>query len=362
MSLDFSQRSSVLFLELINTKAKRPLFAEEVVIGEASFTGEGLESTLILSPAAGQTKLVNDVALFYDRLPLETLFSEVSDKTVIAETVELTAQSVLDTLNERFKLGFSDEDFDLESLVFEEGFLSLTAKPNGLVYTGVLTVPYTSDLIRLSVLLGDGIVVGFESPTLELKNQVVFTSNTTSKYVNSEGNLLYANTPGDEMIILTDQVIELAMSTRIVADNNSLVPVDKHYDVKIPNPGRWGSLLNVAIPAHMGYITDHYDVEVRVQTVDGRNNHIWKLEKSGTILRWMYTTTARLLAGIVSSPAYNVASVLMLPPQHTELMAGGTISPDGALLGNVTTTLTAVKKDGTGSPLVLAMTTNITNA
>ncbi len=171
MALDFSKKSDVLFLDLVNTKATRALAANEITIGApgAGTTG-GKNTTVHLTAVAEAANLKGEADFHFDRLDLTTLFSSVQLGVSMTDA-ELTTLDIAARLNTAFGLGFSDLDIVSETIDHDAKpeSVTLTAVSTGLVYTGSVVVPLVWPVVKddLATVMGDGVADGFDAPELQ---------------------------------------------------------------------------------------------------------------------------------------------------------------------------------------------------
>lgn len=149
MALDFSKKSSLLILDLINTKSKQPLVAAEIVVGPATVAegDERYNSQLEITPSGTNSKLISKGVLRYNRIDVAAMFAPVLDDATIQDEEGLSVAAILNTLNSRFALGLSDEDFDITLIVKDVGTVSIFTLEDGRVYTGQLTLPLQAALL-----------------------------------------------------------------------------------------------------------------------------------------------------------------------------------------------------------------------
>lgn len=168
MALDFSKKSDVLFLDLVNTKATRALVANEVTIGApGAGTAGGKNTTVHLTAVADAVNLKGEADFHFDRLDLTALFAGHTLSVEVVDGID-SALEIAAVLNAKFGLNISELDIEDTAIDVpnEPASITLTALASSLVYTGSVEVALTYPKDDLNTLMGDGIAEGFEQPTL----------------------------------------------------------------------------------------------------------------------------------------------------------------------------------------------------
>lgn len=294
MALDYTKKSSALILDLINTKAKRTLLAEEIDYGvPIPNEEEGAErnTLLVISPASGNERLLNDADLKYNRISLETMFGNVTQALFEDTPENFTPEAFLSAINAKYKLGLSNEDFDFATFKVEDGSAELVAFTDGLVYTGTLKLSVNT-LEYLNLIMGDGNLDGFVAPNLDeedaifdevpaypMKNNV----KPSAAYLNSSGNL-FNNIAGANYISSTDGDMEGCI--RVRSGTSGPVPTTNTYRMtKPPADQVWYINCHIGIAKARGAILDLYDVEIHIrQRSTGRVAKTQVLENPGAEL------------------------------------------------------------------------------
>ena len=172
MALDFSKKSDELFLELVNTKAKRALTKEEFTIGSpGAGTGTGGKNTTVQLTAAEAVSetLIGQSDFHYDRLDLAQVFTGQTLSFEVAES-DTTTLDIVAKLAAKYNLGLSELDIESHPIDKDSKPTSVTlvSVSTGLVYTGSLdvTLTWASQAEDMATVMGDGEADGFEKPNV----------------------------------------------------------------------------------------------------------------------------------------------------------------------------------------------------
>ncbi|MGD7773311.1 hypothetical protein ACQCZE_20715 [Escherichia coli] len=178
MALDFNKAAKSLLLDLINTKATRPLTEQELQFGTPAASSEHSKNTVIqLDAAAEAENLQGSQQFYYDRLALSDVFADAIDDVTFQlphGTDSIKASELVSKLVTKFGLAsltgeIQEETFQLSAGTV--GQVTLTAIEGGLVYTGTLQVALTyaaAPKDNLATVLADNVAEGFVKPTVSV--------------------------------------------------------------------------------------------------------------------------------------------------------------------------------------------------
>lgn len=169
MTLDFNKAAKSLLLDLINTKATRPLTEQELQFGTPAASSEHSKNTVI--------QLEGSQQFYYDRLSLSDVFADAIDDVTFElphGTDSIQASELVSKLVTKFGLASLTGEIKEETFQLSAGTVAqvtLSAIDNGLVYTGTLQVALTyaaAPIVKddLATVLADNVAEGFEKPTV----------------------------------------------------------------------------------------------------------------------------------------------------------------------------------------------------
>lgn len=180
MALDFNKAAKSLLLDLINTKATRPLTEEELQFGTPGASSEHEKNTVIqLDAAAEAENLQGTQQFYYDRLALSEVFAEVTGDVTFElphGTDSIQASELVSKLVTKFGLASLNGEIKEETFQLSAGTVgqvTLSAIDNGLVYTGTLQVALTyaaAPIVKddLATVLAANVADGFVKPTVSV--------------------------------------------------------------------------------------------------------------------------------------------------------------------------------------------------
>lgn len=134
-----------LLLAALNVAAAaqgKTLLASDLTFGPvATSTNPNREVQVHIAATEASAGFEGEMDIFYDRLDLQAVFTDagITDVTVIKGAINVGG--LIDTLNDRFGLGFNADDFDVSvEIGAEDTEVVLTALPGSYAFKGDLLV------------------------------------------------------------------------------------------------------------------------------------------------------------------------------------------------------------------------------
>lgn len=346
---NLAKASDILLLEEINLKNVNKFTRNVLDFGLPVVTTEQGRNTKIRINAAKGSQYSGWQDVWYNRLDIAELFSRFGHNQVeLPRSKVSTSVDAVRLLNTIYGLALSDNEVVSSSITTDQ--FDLVIHSESLAYFGALKIQLIGDLIPLDSVLTVQVLDGLWYPDAVVDHLItpVVVEGILALHATTPEGLLYTGDSANNMLIATNNELEIALRVGYVSNTPEINPIGTQYSLSLQPSQDWNfpfsiALLNTVSGTH---IDELYDIRLFLQSHQTDAAVELTLVRDDTDQYWLRNDELGISVALV----YQAEDRLLLQDAplcsaYTQFLEGVTTNGAGAGLGEFEVGLAAYRRN-----------------
>lgn len=340
--------------------------ADDLQFGAVEESTNPARESQVSYAATPNSRYEGEQVAYYNRLDLSEIFTRGGVDVVQVYAGPTTVAEVVAAVNQRFSLGFTEDDIDFSG-EFEEGasVVTLVANPASHGYQGTVAVELVEGKVPLAEVVLDPILDGPDYPEAlpaYVITPFIIEGELTVKGQKPDGTMLNGSgNPSGDMTVASNGEIELAVGARVWKSKDTIAPESGHYEIEIGQDGDWNWPFSVALLEEDRPVTDLYDVTLTATSVETGSTLEFNLSRDGEGVYHFADTEHDLdIVDSVQTESGSVVQNIQRMTFYKDQLGEMTLNHLGTPIGEFMIGLSARRRDGLAEVVEVSITVNVT--